>query len=34
MQFLPFFDPKAITLYHEFEAAVYASVRGASGYSG
>jgi methyl acetate hydrolase len=34
MQFLPFFDPRAITLYHEFEAAVYASVRGASGYSG
>lgn len=29
MQFLPFFDPRAIRLYNEFEAAVYASVRSA-----
>jgi CubicO group peptidase (beta-lactamase class C family) len=34
MQFLPFFDPRAIRLYQEFEAAVYASVRDASGYVG
>lgn len=26
MQFLPFFDPRAIRLYNEFEAAVYAAV--------
>jgi len=34
MQFLPFFDPGAIALYHEFEAAVYASVPSAAVYSG
>jgi methyl acetate hydrolase len=31
MQFLPYFDPAAIRLYNEFEAAVYANVRRTSG---
>ena len=34
MQFLPFFDQRAIRLYNDFEAAVYATVPNAPGTSG